>query len=332
MAKMRMEFKVGLFVFISLTLLAILMIQFSRGTTFFRDTYELRLRAVTAGGIKTRAAVMLSGVQVGYVSAIRLSADGRSVTIFARIYGDYVIRADARFVIEQSGFLGDQYIAIIPTQRSDAPELKHEDVVTVQEPFNMQEVARSAAGFIQRVDEAAKKLNDAIADVRRLVLNEETLTNLSVTVGNMRVVSERALHTVESINSLVETNSPAIGDSLSNLVFFSEQVVGFADNFGGMLTTNSAELTAAMKNVESSTVVLKTLIDDVEAGKGLAGQILRNDMLASNITAIASNLAITSSNLNRRGLWGIMWSRRERDEPQAQAPPPVLESPNDPFR
>ena len=36
----RLEAKVGLFVFIGLGLLAVLLIQFSKGTTFFRPTYE----------------------------------------------------------------------------------------------------------------------------------------------------------------------------------------------------------------------------------------------------------------------------------------------------
>jgi len=49
----------------------------------------------------------------------------------------------------------------------------------------------SAAGFIQRVDQTAEKLNDAISTCA-MVLNEQTLTNLSTAVVNMRVVSERA--------------------------------------------------------------------------------------------------------------------------------------------
>ena len=59
--------------------------------------------------------MLLAGVQVGSVSDIQLAEDGKSVTIILKIYKDYKIYHDARFVIEQSGFLGDQYVAIIPT-------------------------------------------------------------------------------------------------------------------------------------------------------------------------------------------------------------------------
>src|SRR6185436_1758989 len=127
--------------------------------------------------------------QVGTVSEIRLGPQGTNVTITLKLYSQYVIHKDARFSIEQSGFLGDQYVAIMPT-KNQGEGFHDGDTAEAEAPFNMQEVARSAGGFLTRVDETARKLNDAIADVRRLVLNEQTLTNLSRTVGNFSVVSE----------------------------------------------------------------------------------------------------------------------------------------------
>src|ERR1035441_1914265 len=157
MDKSRLETKVGLFVFIGLVLLAALLIQFSKGTSLFRGTYELRLHASNVGGLKPRAGVLLAGVQVGSVSDIKLAEDGKSVTILLKVYKDSKIYHDARFVIEQSGFLGDQYVSVIPTSNAP-PVLTNSEDVVCQEPFNLQEVARSTSGFIKRIDETAKKL------------------------------------------------------------------------------------------------------------------------------------------------------------------------------
>jgi len=55
MEKSHQEIKVGLFVFIGLVLLAVLLIQFSKGTSIFRGTYELHLHASNVGGLKQRA-------------------------------------------------------------------------------------------------------------------------------------------------------------------------------------------------------------------------------------------------------------------------------------
>ena len=51
MEQKRLETKVGLFVFVGLVLLAVLLIQFSKGTSLFRGTYELRLHASNVGGL-----------------------------------------------------------------------------------------------------------------------------------------------------------------------------------------------------------------------------------------------------------------------------------------
>ena len=276
MDKSRLEIKVGLFVFIGLVLLAALLIMFSKGASLFHGTYELRLHASNVGGLKERAGVLLAGVQVGTVSTIQLADDGKSVTILLKIYNRNKIYHDARFVIEMSGFLGDQYVSIIPTSNAP-PALVNGDEVNCQEPFNLQEVARSTSGFIKRIDETAKKLDDSVTDLRRVVLNEQTLTNFSVTFSNMRTFSEQALGTVGDINALV--------------------------------ATNGADITAAVKNIESSAKMLKSLMNDVQSGKGFAGTMLQNEQLATNVQFIANNLAVASSNLNRLGLWHFLWHK-----------------------
>jgi ABC-type transporter Mla subunit MlaD len=134
---------------------------------------------------------------------------------------------------------------------------------------------------------------------------------------NMRVVSEHALIAVDNVNSVVATNTTSIAAAVSNLVYFSEQLNDFAGALNGVVSTNGAQLTSAMKNIESSTMVLKNVLNDVESGKGLAGALVRNENMAANVSTIASNLTITSSNLNRLGLWGILWQHKpeKKSEP-----------------
>ena len=310
MENKRLEWKVGLFVFIGLVVLAVLLIQFSKGASLFRGTYELQLHAGNVGGLKSRSGVLLAGVQVGVVNGIELAPDGKSVTILLKIYKENVIYSDARFVIEQSGFLGDQYVAIVPGL-NQGPVLTNHAVVNCEDPFNLQEVARNAAGFIRRIDETALRLNEAIADVRKLVLNEETLTNLAVTVTTLRAASENALTVVHNVNSLVETNRPAVTTTMSNLVYFSEQLNVLSGKLGGVVDTNSAELNVTMKNLSASSADLKSLLDDAQAGRGLAGTVLKNDMLARDISTIALNLSVTTSNLNQQGLWRVLFPKKK---------------------
>ncbi|HWV98120.1 MAG TPA: MlaD family protein [Candidatus Acidoferrum sp.] len=317
MSKSRLEWKVGLFVFIGLALLAALLLEFSKGLTFFRPTYEIDLSASNVAGLKTRAAVLMSGVQVGTVSDIRLTPDGKTVTIVLRIFGQYQIHKDARFNIEQSGFLGDQYVAIVPT-KNEKELFVDGDKAEAQAPFNLQDFTRSASGFIVRIDDTVKKLNEALVNVSQVVLNPQSLTNMAVTVANLREVSERARNTIDKIDAVVATNGPSLAVSSSNLMAFSQEMSRFATGLTALVATNSPEVHEVVKNLESSSESLKSLLSDVQAGKGLAGDLLKNEQIAANVSQIASNLSITTSNLNRLGLWGILWSHKP---PKPEEPP-----------
>ena len=98
-----------------------------------------------------------------------------------------------------------------------------------------------------------------------------------------------------------------------------------------LVATNSPEIDAAVKNIESSTATLKSLLEGVQEGKGLAGKLLENEQIAANVSRIVDNLSITTSNLNRLGLWRILWRPKT---PATNAPAQVskpLTAPKNPF-
>jgi len=307
MDKKRLEWRVGVFAFIGLVALAALMLQFSK-SSFFRPSYNLFLKSKNVGGLKAGASVLMSGVPIGTVSEIELNPEGTNVIITLKIFKKYAIRKDADVRIEQSGFLGDQYVAVVPGRNEKEP-WQPNDHLEADEPFNLQEVARSAANFLKSVDQTTKRLDDAIADVRRLLLNEETLTNLAAAIGSARMASEHAVTTVDNINSLVTTNSVAVASAVSNVVFFSQQINQFAGGLKDVVATNGSDLSAAVKNFKTSTEHLNGLLEDVQSGKGLAGDVLRNEQLATNVNTIAANLSVTTSNLNRLGLWHFLFHK-----------------------
>ncbi len=322
----RLEKKVGLFVLAGLVLTGVLLMQFSKGTSLFRPTYDILLESVDVAGLKERADVLMSGVRVGSVKSMQLAPSGKYVVVVLRLYKAYPVHKDARFLIQQSGFLGDQYIAVVPTENKK-PLFNDQDTAQAEPPFNLQEVARSAGGFVQKIEGIATKLDQTLTQVRSNLLNDATLSSLSLTVTNLRSVSEEALVAVGNVNALLKTNSPAIASSSSNLVFFSQQLNTFADNLNLVVETNSPNVRAAVRNVEDSTLILKEVMHDVQAGKGLAGTVLRDPTVAADVSHITANLSITSSNLNRLGLWGVLWKKPTPREPRPVEE--VIRSPKD---
>lgn len=326
----RLDIKVGLFVFIGLALLAVLLIQFSKGTSVFHGTYKVRLHATNVGGLKQRATVLLAGVNVGAVSDIELAPDGKSVTINLQIYKAVKIYHDAEFVIEQAGFLGDNYVAVIPTQNQGEVLADGSDV-NCEPPFDLQQVARSVTGFIARVDDTVKKIEDSVTKLQTTVLNDQTLTNLSLAIGNLREASDEVTAAVGEINALVVTNGAQVNLAVSNVVFFSQDLSQVGMDARGIIATNGATISAAMTNIQMTAETLKQIADDLHAGKGAAGMILENQELATNVQATVNNLQIASSNLNALGLWGFLFHHQGEAE-HTNTPPSKYLSPRESGR
>ena len=301
MREKRYAGRVGLFVAVALVVGVVLLLMFSKGSGIFTPTYELRLKAQTVAGLRSGAAVLLSGIVIGSVVDADVAPEGRGVHLRIRIQDKYKIHSDAHFVIEQIGFLGDQYVAIYP-QENKGDIIAPGSVVPVDEPFNFQEVGRSAHELIGQFRETAKTLNESMERVSKTILSEETLTNASATLANFRLVSEKAIVTVDSLNAMVASNSTPINLAVSNLVQFSRDLDKLASEMREMIATNREELTLAVKNVQATTKVIEGVVRDVEAGKGFAGSLVKDAGLQSNLTNMVANLATLSSNIANYGL------------------------------
>jgi hypothetical protein len=105
------------------------------------------------------------------------------------------------------------------------------------------------------------------------------------------------------------------------------------DEFAGSLNehtaSNRSPIAATMKNLNDSSQLLKGLLADLKAGKGLAGTLLENEQLAAHVSLVASNLSVTTSNLNRIGIWGVLWSHKPRPKPSTARPVRPLLSPKE---
>ena len=229
--------------------------------------------------------------------------------ITLQIYKEYPIYHDARFVIEANGFLGDQYVAVVPTANQN-PTLTNGQEVECESPFNLQEVARGAAGLVTRLDDTAKKLDSSVSDLRAQVLNSKTLANFGEVVTNLRVITDQAVGTMNTVNGIISTNRAGVGDAVSNLVFFSTELAQLGNTASNLLATNGANLTAATKNIQDLTVNAQQIVTDIQAGKGLAGALLQNqqEVYHQCRPACWRIWAIASSNSNRYGLWHFLWA------------------------
>lgn len=317
MSKRRLQLKVGIFVLIGLVLAAAMVMRFSKGTGL-SSTYRLQLEAHNAGGIIPGAAVLMAGVPIGSVTEIRLAPDGSKVTMIASIYSKYKISKNAIFGIATVGFLGDRFISVSPGPLDEGgkhPGFREDrEVVQVEEAFDISAVAQSASTLMDRLAGTVAQLTNAIARLDKTLLAHENLTNLTETVVNLRRASDRAVAVVSNVNTLVQSNSSTLGGSVTNFYAFTEKLNRLAVDLQETVTTNKTELGQTMKSLQRSADRVDRILEDVQSGKGLAGNLLKNDEMANHAGVVISNFMVFSSNLNSRGVWGVFRKPKKKED------------------
>ena len=315
--------KVGLFVFIGIVLIAALMLNFSRGVGLFKPKYELTMRTRSVAGLKPRAAVFLSGVQIGNVKDVKLDPK-EGVVVHLTILKEFPLHKDSRFVIEQQGVLGDQFVNITPGA-TEAPLLKDGDTIEGNEPFNLQEVAQSANNLIKRFDQLGATVGEAITRLNNQILDAQTLSNLSMTIQNFQALPAHAVGLIDNASGVISNSSPILALSLTNLLEFSRKLQKVAMEVDETIITNRVELSESMKNLRDTTASLKQMTADMQAGKGLAGALLGDEQLRAQVSITVSNLVVVSDNLARHGLL------YKPKQPSANTAPPT-HSGKSPFK
>jgi phospholipid/cholesterol/gamma-HCH transport system substrate-binding protein len=302
--KPRTEIKVGLFVLVGLVLGAALVISFNKGAGPLQKIYRLRMQAKDVSGVIPGSFVLMAGVRIGAVEEIQLDDATGTVFLIAKLSSKHPLREDAQFLIKQSGFIGDQYIGVFQGKSKDF--LTNGATVQIEAPFDLGEVARSTGGLVKRVDTMVGQLSNAVARVDTVLLSSDTLTNIAKIVSNFHTVSEHTLSTLTKLENLMDTNMPAISDSVTNARAFTLKLNDIAVELQHVIATNRESLNASMKNIQNATEKLDNAMGDVNAGKGLAGALIKNEQLATDMSLIMSNLQVLSSNVNNKGLWSVI--------------------------
>ena len=176
--KTKLEMKVGVFVFIGLTLLTMFVLSIG-GFKTWTSGYRAHFIFHFVNGVKLGAPVRVAGVDVGMVKYIRfLSPDDQGkarVDLGCWLRSDTVIPMDSRVWVNTLGLLGEKYIEIIPGSDyarllSDGQEL------TGIDPIPMQEITDLAKSIADDIEVILNKIKNKEGSLGKL-LYEDTIYN-----------------------------------------------------------------------------------------------------------------------------------------------------------
>jgi phospholipid/cholesterol/gamma-HCH transport system substrate-binding protein len=264
-----LEFKVGAFVFVGMTMLAALVVQFGRIGEGFKTYYPVTVRFADASGLLKGSDVLLAGAKIGRVSdGPHLVREGNGVAVPLRIY-DYVkIPVGSKFSVGSSGLLGDRFVSV------NMPPGKPKEFL----PKGAEIDGTRETGL----DDLTKQGGELIGDLRATVQNINTtvsrLNQEALSPGNMENLKGSFAHLNETTTSLAETSKKLDG------------AIDQANAAMGSIRKDADDMhlvvADARKTVQAATQVFR----DATEGKGLLAALLTNQDLANDLRALIANL------------------------------------------
>jgi len=257
-----LEFKVGIFVFVGLAMLAALVVQFGRLGEGFKTYYTLTVRFNDAGGLLKGTDVLLAGARIGKVAGgPKLLGEGGGVAVPLKIYDYIKIPEGTKFTVGSSGLLGDRFVNVIIPSGQAKGYLAPNSFINGARETGMDDLTREGGALVNDLRGTVQKIDTTVTR-----LNQETLS-----AQNMENLKASMEHLNQATGALAESSKKLDG------------VIGQADSAMASAKTAADGLQSAIGDTRK---VLRTATQ----GKGLVATLLNDQQLANDLHALISNL------------------------------------------
>jgi phospholipid/cholesterol/gamma-HCH transport system substrate-binding protein len=283
------EIRVGIFVLVSLLVAGGLIIRYGKYTRLAERTYEIVVSFPNVGGIVKDASVMYAGIPIGKVDRIGLSEGGQlSVKLTLAIFEEYKIRSDARFVINQSGLLGDRYVDIIP-QSTTAAFITPGQEVEGATSVDLSEAIRSAVDVLHQAAGALTRVDEAIKRVDEMVLSTQNLLHVSQTMANIDEATSNAVGVTLALRVVVEESRADLTNAFGKLSLASDNMSDASKRVEQVVTDNQEDIRAAIKDLSESAKRVDAMLANLQKGQGTVGKLLVDPSLHDELLHLVQN-------------------------------------------
>jgi len=269
------ELRVGLLVFIALTVLVVLILNASGELNPFKSHLHLRARFGDANGLREGSDVKLAGVKIGKVDRIRLLSPTEVgtgsnpqkieafLTIDTRIDGVPAtdrIRSDSTAQQAAPSILGSEMIVNITPGTPLGQPVTENFLLPSTQGNTMSDLANQGTELAQKLGKLSDQLNEVVKNVRegkgtvgRLFNDEALYNNLNATISD-----------AEQLAAQIKSGKGSAGRFI-----YDEQLYNNANDIAANL---------------------KSLSTDLRNGRGTAGKLLSSDEMYNKINRIADRV------------------------------------------
>ncbi len=306
------KLKTGIVATISMIVVGALIFLLTGNGTLFEGQALLRTFMADSAGMAENAPVRLNGILVGHIKSVKLSgstAPRRTVEVDMVVPDKYLpdIPEDSQAAISAANLLGDKYINITRgTHKKHAEDggelgsLQTQDVPEI--------LAQSSSLLSQfqtilgRLDGLLTVVESGQGNIGKLLKDDSLYDKLNATVGEVQQLVKDVHNSDGTISHLLYDHEffNQIKAPIARLDDMLAEIQKKNGTAGKLLydTRLHDEALGAIKDTRDTIAEAKRMIDDLNAGKGTAGKLLKDEDVANQIDAVARKLSIAMDQIN----------------------------------
>ena len=282
--KLSREIKTAILVIASIVLF-IWGYSFLKGKAIFTNYKTFYVTYTNVEGLVKSAPVTLNGLAIGKVNDIKINETNGSIVVELQITSDFPISSTSAAVLYEPGFIGGKQIAIEPdfnnkTLAENGQELPGELKLSLTASIQEKLVPLQAKfeTVLVEVEQLLKGVNS--------VLDKKSQENLKITLAELSKTMVEIHAASANVNSILTDNKADLKGVVSNFKKVSTDFAKISDSL------NKADLGKTVKSFNTSLAKVDAILLDLEAGKGSAGKLLKDDALYSNLKTTTKEMEL----------------------------------------
>jgi phospholipid/cholesterol/gamma-HCH transport system substrate-binding protein len=319
---------VGLFLFVGLAILGLLILRFGNVKRGDVARYPLTISFTDATGLLKGTDVRLGGAVIGSVQALpRLNATFDRVLVDVEINEGIGIPRNAEISTAGAGLLGDKYVSIMVPAGTEPEKTGYFKAGETIEGIS----AGSLASLQMKVEDLSLKAGNALGDVQGAIVR------ISSAVDEFEKVARNVNVAVTKFNDgiLAEENLASLRQSMQNLEKTSANFASASEKLGPTLDKGAKlfdEVDATLGEIKGVFAEVKPVAGKLQEGVGKIGaaaesvnrgvkRLTEGDGVLPalvNDRSLADEVRALAENLRRRG---ILFYRDEAGAEEAPARP-----------
>ncbi|MEQ9620010.1 MAG: MlaD family protein [Deltaproteobacteria bacterium] len=274
-----LNFRVGLFVLITLSLFILIAFLLFGEQRFFEKSYTLTTSFKNTAGLIKGAAVRLSGVRIGAVTNIDFAqhpVGDKTINVVMKVNKEGMERLnpDARATIKTEGLLGDKYVEIVPGEEPPLARLPDTLAIESQTPVEFTSIIGQSGDLLANIISISESLDKIVKGFGE----DENIKNISKTIASVKASSEAIQENLEAIKK-------------SNGIL-NTMIYGPKDRSGKKIDENT------LVKLNKTIAKLDRVLNQINDGDGTLHSLIYDDKLSNDIDDTMANIKTASAKLN----------------------------------